>query len=164
MNAKKKWVKILKIISKKADKFVDFSVYLDETTDIKNTAQLAIFFQGITSDFQIEENLLSLESMHETICGEDLLQTLLPALRQFNVPLHKLSDVATDGAPAMVGTHKGLVILLKKKMNAKGIRHDKLVVFGHCIVQQQNLCAKSVKFDLVVLVVTDCINFIKKMT
>ena len=41
--------------------------------------------------------------------------------------------------------------------------HVKLV-FCHCIVRQQSLCAKSVKFDLVVSVVTDCINFIKKET
>ena len=46
-------------------------------------------------------------------------------------------------------------------MDARGIRHDKLVIF-HCIVHQQSLCAKSVKFDHVVSVVTDCINFIKK--
>ena len=47
------------------------------------------------------------------------------------------------------------------EINAKGIIHDKLV-FCHCIVHQQSLCAKSVKFDHVVSVITDCINFIKK--
>ena len=63
----------------------------------------------------------------------------------------------------MVGTHKGLVSLLKKKMNAKGIKHDKLEFF-HCIVHRQSLCAKSVKFDDVVSVVIDCSNFFKKET
>ena len=63
-------------LKRRAETFVYFSVCLDETTDIKNTAQLAIFFRGITSDFHIEENLLSLESMHETTRGEDLLQKL----------------------------------------------------------------------------------------
>ena len=43
----------------------------------------------------------------------------LPALRMCNLPLDKLCRVATDGAPAMVGTHKELVSLLKKEMNAK---------------------------------------------
>ena len=46
-------------------------------------------------------------------------------------------------------------------MNAKEIRHDKLI-FCHCIVHEQSLCAKSVKLDHVVSVVTDRINFIKK--
>ena len=36
------------------------------------------------------------------------------------------------------------------------------MVSFHCIVHQQTFCAKSVKFDHVVSVVTDCINFIKK--
>ena len=148
-------------LRKRAEKFVSFSVCLDETTDIKNTAQMAIFFRGVTSDFQIDENLLSLESMHETTRGEDLLQKLLQALGKFNLPLDKLCGVATDGAPAMVGKHKGMVSLLKKEMDARGIRHDGLVFF-HCIVHQQSLCAKSVKFDNVISVVTNCINFIKK--
>ena len=110
----------MKIISKKrAEKFVNFSVCLDETTDTKNTMQLAIFFQGVTSDFQIDENLLSLESMHETTCGEDLLQKLLQALGKFNLLLDKLCGVATDGASAMVRKHKGMVSLLKKEMDAR---------------------------------------------
>ena len=53
----------------------------------------------------------------------------------------------------MIGTHKRLVLLLQKEMNAKGIGHDKLV-FCHCVVHQQRLCAKSVKLDHVVSVVT----------
>ena len=104
--------------------------------------------------------LLSLESMHETTRGEDLLQKLLQALGKFDLPLD-LCGVATDGAPAMVGKHKGVVSLLKKEVDARGIRHNRLVSF-HCIVYQQTLCAKSVKFDDVVSVDTDCINFIKK--
>ena len=60
-------------LKKRAEKFVNFSLCLDETTGIKNTVQLATFFRGITSDFQIDKNLLSLESMHETTRGEDLL-------------------------------------------------------------------------------------------
>ena len=148
-------------LKKRAEKFVNFFVCLDETTDIKNTAQVAIFFRGITSDFQIDENLLSLESMHETSRGEDLLQKLLQALNKFNLPLDKLCGVATDGAPAMVGKHKGMVSLFRKEMDARGIRHNRLVFF-YCIVYQQSLCAKSVKFDHVISVVTSCINFIKK--
>ena len=80
---------------------------------------MAIFFRGITSDFEIDENLLSLESLHETTRGEDMLQKLLQALNKFNLPLDKLCGVATDGAPAMVGKHKGMVSLLKKEMDAR---------------------------------------------
>ena len=101
------------------------------------------------SYFQIDENLLSLESMHETTRGEDLLQKLLQALGKFNLPLDKLCGVAINGAAAMVGKHKGMVSLLKNEMNARGIRSDRLIFFYY-IVHQQSLCAKSVKFDDVV--------------
>ena len=148
-------------LKKRAEEFVNFSVCLNETADITNTAQLAIFFRGVTSDFKIDENLLSLQSMHETTRGEDLFQKLLQALNKFNLPLDKLCGVATDGTPTMVGKHKGVVSLLKKEMDSREIRHDRLVFF-HCIVHQQSLCAKSVKFNHVVSVVTDCINFNNK--
>ena len=71
--------------------------------------------------------------------------------------------MATDGTPAMVGTHKGLGynIIVKKENECKQNRNNKLV-FCHCIVLKQILCAKSVKFDYVVLGFTDCINFIEK--
>ena len=148
-------------LKKRTEKFVNFSVCLDETKDNKNTAPLVIFFREVTSDSQIDESLLSLESMHETSRGEDRLQKLLQALSKFDLLLDKLYGVATNDAPAMVGKHKGMVLLLKKEMDAREIRHDRLVPF-YSIVQQESLCAKSVKFDHVVLVVTDCINFIKK--
>ena len=148
-------------LKKRAEKFVNFSVCLNETTDIKNTVQLAIFFRGVTSNFEIDENLLSLEPMHGTTRGEDVLQQLPQALDKFNLPFDKLCGVVTDGAPAMIGKHKGVVSLLTKEMDARGIGPDNLVSF-HCIVHQQSLCAKSVKFNHVVSVVTDCINFIKK--
>ena len=89
------------------------------------------------------------------------LYSLLSVLGKFNLPLDKLCDVATDGAPAMVGTQKRLVLLLKNEIDAKGIRCDKLV-FCHRIVHLQSLYAISVKFDHVLLGVTDCINLIFK--
>ena len=106
-------------LKKRAEKFVNFSLCLDKTTDIKNTVQLAIFFRGVTSDFQIDETLLSLESMHETTRGEDLHQKLLQALGKFDLPLGKLCGVATDGAPAMVGKHKRGGISVKEGNGCK---------------------------------------------
>ena len=84
--------------------------------------------------------------MHETTRGEDLLQKLLQTLSKFNLSLDKLRGVATDGAPAMVRKQKRMISLLKNEMDARGIRHDRLVFF-HCIVHQQSFCAKSVKLD-----------------
>jgi len=92
---------------------------LDDTTNISNTAQLRIFIRGVTSDFKRHEDLLSLEPMHGTTCGEDLFEKLLLAMRKFNLPFEKLSGLTTDGPPAMVGSRKGLSALVKKEMTSR---------------------------------------------
>ena len=127
----------------KAQDFEFFALALDETTNITNIVQLAIFIRVVTSDFKIQEDLLSLESMHGTTRGEDLFEKLLLAMGKFNLPFEKLRGIATDGAPAMVGSQKGLTTLLKKELTRYG------------------LAAKSLQFCNVMSTVIECINFIK---
>ena len=78
--------------------------------------------------------------MHETTRGEDLLQKLLQARDKLNLPFDKLCGVVTDDTPAMVEIHKGMVSLLKKKIDASGIRPERLVSF-HCTVRSESHCA-----------------------
>lgn len=49
---------------------------MDESTDISDTAQLAVFARAINDNFEIIEELLELESMHETAKGIDQFQAL----------------------------------------------------------------------------------------
>ena len=60
----------------------------------------------------------------------------------------------------MVGSQKGLTALLKKELTRCGLAADDLVVC-HCIIHQQNLCAKSFQFRNVMSTVIKCINIIK---
>lgn len=46
-----------------------FSVTLDESTDISDTAQLLIFIRTVTEDFEIGEELLSMESLKDRTMG-----------------------------------------------------------------------------------------------
>ena len=48
-----------------------FSLALDESTDIDDSAQLLIFVRGISEIFEFTEELLSMESMKDTTTGED---------------------------------------------------------------------------------------------
>jgi len=64
-------------------------VILDETTNITNIAQLATFIQGVTFNFRIQEDLLSLESMQGTTHGADVFEKLLLAICKYNLPLEK---------------------------------------------------------------------------
>ncbi|XP_065674179.1 general transcription factor II-I repeat domain-containing protein 2A-like [Hydra vulgaris] len=50
-----------------------YSLALDESTDRGDTAQLAIFIRGITSNFEVIEELLDINHMKDTKRGEDIL-------------------------------------------------------------------------------------------
>ena len=47
----------------KADSFVFYSLALDESKDVKYTAQLLIFIRGINDSFEIAEELSAMESL-----------------------------------------------------------------------------------------------------
>ena len=151
---------IEKTLKNTARDFKYFSLTCDETTDITHTAQLAIFLRGITSEFETKEELLSLQAMHGTTKGEDLFNQVIVAMNNFELPFEKLSGIATDGAPAMVGAQKGLTALVKKEMSRLSLDPSDLVVC-HCIIHQESLCAHSLKLNNVMKTVVSTINFIK---
>ena len=142
-------------LKERASKFVYYSVALDESTDITDTAQLAMFIRGIDNNFVITEEMAALFPMKGTTKGRDIYECLMTVLRRYNLELTNLSAVVTDGAPSMVGKNEGLVGLIKKQKNDLPLMHY------HCIIHQQNLCAKSTNIDEVMKVVVKTVNFIK---
>ncbi|XP_069840988.1 general transcription factor II-I repeat domain-containing protein 2B-like [Dendropsophus ebraccatus] len=151
---------IEKTLKDSAGDFQFFSLALDETTDLTNTAQLSIFVRGITAEFETREELLSLEAMHGTTRGEDLFKRLVSALKKFDLSFEKLSGLTTDGAPSMIGSQKGLTAFVKKEMNRLSLDPSGLVIC-HCIIHQESLCAKSLRLNSVMSIVVSCINFVK---
>ena len=55
---------------------VFYSLVLDESTDQTDTAQLAIFVQGVDSNFDAAEEILSIVSLKDRTTGEDIFKTL----------------------------------------------------------------------------------------
>ncbi|CAK1594128.1 unnamed protein product [Parnassius mnemosyne] len=92
-----------------------FSLALDESTDISSTAQLLIFIRGVTQDFEVLEELLGMCSLKGQTRGIDILNVLLDECSKTDKDLSKLSGVATDGAPSIIGVNSELVTLLKKQ-------------------------------------------------
>ncbi|XP_022906223.2 protein FAM200C-like [Onthophagus taurus] len=133
---------------------------LDECTDISSTAQLLIFIRGVTQDFEVLEELLGMCSLKGQTKGVDILNVLLDECSKTDLDLSKLSGVATDGAPSMIGVNSGLVTLLKKHLQEKNINAEDLMQF-HCIIHQEALCSKKIEFQNVMKVVVSTVNFIK---
>ncbi|GFU86916.1 general transcription factor II-I repeat domain-containing protein 2A [Trichonephila clavipes] len=86
-----------------ATSFVYFSLALDETSDIKDTAQLAILIRGVDRQMNITEKLLELVSLKGTTTGRDVKEAVINCAQSREKYLKNLVDIATDGAPSMVG-------------------------------------------------------------
>jgi len=71
---------------------------MDESTDISDTAQVAVFVRAINDNFEVIDELLGLESMHATTKGIDLFETLKLCVEKKNIEWTKLDSVCTDGA------------------------------------------------------------------
>lgn len=140
--------------------FESFSIALDESTDLSDTAQLAIFIRGVDKEFTVTEELLALQPLKGTTTGEDIFIEVQKVFTSFGLPWSKLIGVCTDGAPSMVGLRKGFIGILNEKATELNVQKDDLIVL-HCIIHQQNLCSKSIRLQNVMNVVVKTINFIR---
>ena len=86
-----------------------FSLQLDESTDVSDTAQLCIFIRMVFTDMTAKEELLTLLPMKEHTRGEDIFQSFNNFIAKTQLPVHKLVSITTDGAQAMVGRVNGFI-------------------------------------------------------
>ncbi|XP_068107468.1 general transcription factor II-I repeat domain-containing protein 2-like [Hyperolius riggenbachi] len=141
----------------KGEVFDFFSIACDESTDLSDTAQLLIFLRGVDDEINVTEELLDLQSLKDQTRGKDLFVAVSSAIDDMKLPWNKVSGIITDGAPAMAGERSGLSTLICNKVIEEGGKAIKL----HCIIHQQVLCAKYLKYDHVMKPVVKTINFIR---
>ena len=134
-----------------------FSLACDESTDASDTAQLLIFLRGVDDDMNVTEELLDLQSLKGQTRGTDLFAAVCAAVEDMKLPWSKVCGIITDGAPAMTGERSGLSTLICNKVSEEGGNAIKL----HCIIHQQALCAKILKFDHVMKPAVKAINSIR---
>ena len=132
-----------------------FSLALNESTDISDTAQLVIFIRAVTARFDIVEEFLDIVSLSSTTTEQDICEQALKVGEKFELNTAKLCGVTTDGAPSMTSRTNGFT---KKFLNAVGAQD---VVVSHCIIHQENLFTKIVDFAEVMRNVVQCLNYIR---
>uniref|UniRef100_UPI00358F17D2 general transcription factor II-I repeat domain-containing protein 2-like n=1 Tax=Myxine glutinosa TaxID=7769 RepID=UPI00358F17D2 len=130
-----------------------FSIALDESCDIQDKPHLAIFVRSVSEDCTIKEELLDIVPLKDRTRGIDLKETLTTVVEKANLQLPKLAAIATDDAPAMLGSANGLVGLCKAD--------DRFPDFWtfHCIIHQENLVSTNLNLDHVMKPVLEIVNF-----
>ncbi|KFM62868.1 SCAN domain-containing protein 3, partial [Stegodyphus mimosarum] len=111
-----------------------FSIQLDESTLPTNEALLLSYVRFI-KDEKICQEMLFATNLETDTKGETIFDTLQKFFDEKEIPFNNILSVATDGAPAMTGRHKGFIACLKNKVP------DVLAV--HCVIHRQHLVAKN---------------------
>ena len=71
---------------------------------------------------------------HKT--GESVFQLVVSFFNEKEIPLTNIVSCATDGAPSMLGRHRGFIEYLKEAVPG--------VLTVHCVIRRQNLVAKNI--------------------
>ena len=135
---------------------VYYSIALDESTDSTDFAQVLYFIRAITEDFQVFEELFTLGTLMGRTRGIDIFNNFKDKCSEVKLDFANLVGVCTDGAPSMTGKDAGFIAHLKKELPEP----NALISF-HCILHQQNLCAKSVTLNDTLQKVIGIVNYIR---
>ncbi|KAJ4433932.1 hypothetical protein ANN_16251 [Periplaneta americana] len=119
-----------------------YALALDECTDIKHTAQLAIFLRGVDDELNVFEEFLDLVPIKGHTSGEDIFEALHMVACKHELSWEKLVSLTTDGAPSMIGNSRGLMGQFYAFLNEIGIPRNSVKMI-HCIIHREAPCAKS---------------------
>ena len=66
---------------------------LDESTDINDNAQLAIYFRGVNNQFEVTEELLCVKTMQGRTTAKDVFEQLCDAMEHAGLSLKSLRGI-----------------------------------------------------------------------
>lgn len=135
-----------------------YSLALDESTDVKDISQLAIFIRGVTNEMDVHEEFLQLYPLHDTTTGRVISDAVIKCMTDMSLDFSRLMCITTDGAPAMIGDKKGAASLIARHCQNEG--HSQTVHRIHCIIHQEALCAKSATLVDVISITVKVVNAI----
>jgi len=97
-----------------------FGIALDKSIDIIDTTQLLIIIRGIDINFNITEELRSLQSMHDQT-GADIFKKVDSCLRDVKLDWINLSCITTGGVSNTRRENIGFIDRVNKLLKLKNI-------------------------------------------
>ncbi|XP_065664410.1 protein FAM200C-like [Hydra vulgaris] len=133
-----------------------YSIALDESTDVTDSAEILLFVWVITADFKSYEELFTLATLKGKTRGCDIFAAFKEKICLAQLQLKKIVSICSDGAHSMRGKNEGFIAFLKNKLPDP----DCLITF-HCILHQQSLCAKAATLDDTLKKVIGVVNYMQ---
>ena len=100
-------------LQKKVKSFVIFSVAFDESTDISDVAQQAIFICGVDETLSVTEEFLGLVPMIDTITANVMFNSLVGVLNWMGIFWSRAVGIAADSAPSMIVKKAGVATKIR---------------------------------------------------
>uniref|UniRef100_A0A4X2KNG3 SPIN-DOC-like zinc-finger domain-containing protein n=1 Tax=Vombatus ursinus TaxID=29139 RepID=A0A4X2KNG3_VOMUR len=142
-------------LNQKTNEFSYYSLAMEESTDLTDTAQLLIFIRGVDENFEVTEELAGLYSMLGQTTGKEIANQVNKCVTEkLGITFENLVAICTDGAPSMCGKNLGAVTLVEEFAGKKITKY-------HCIEHWQVLCSRVLNFDSVMSVVLSTVNYIR---
>ncbi|KAG0438021.1 SCAN domain-containing protein 3 [Dictyocoela muelleri] len=111
-----------------------FSLQIDESTLPGNEALLLGYVRYFKDESLCQELLFTI-FLETNTKGESLFIAVKKYLDEKEIPISNILSIATDGAPAMIGRHKGIVAYFKEI--------NRGIVTIHCVIHRQHLVARN---------------------
>lgn len=86
-----------------------YSLELDKSTDVNDTAQLYIFILMVFTGMTTKVELLTGLPMNKHTRGEEIFQSCRDFIEKTQRPVCKLVSITTDSPPTMVGHSNGYI-------------------------------------------------------
>ena len=122
-----------------------FSLAFDESTGIKDSAQLLVFIHSPSPRFDPCEILLSIKTLSSRTRGEYIFVAVKNICLRNGLVLKNLRGICTDGAPAMTGNLQGFVVRFLEYVSKA--YDNKQLTNLHCIIHQEALSVQSVALN-----------------
>ncbi|XP_028654717.1 zinc finger BED domain-containing protein 5-like [Erpetoichthys calabaricus] len=111
----------------------EFSMQLDESTDISGEAQLVVFVRVPDSE-DIIEHILLCRPLPERTTVEEIFKHIDDFFREHDILWFLCVAICSDGAAAMTGRTAGFIARARQQYN--------LIVSSHCILHRHALASK----------------------